>query len=68
MPYIAFESGALPPEIKLKLIVRLTEVASEVTGIPPAYFFVALRELPDENLAIAGTNVRALKAELARGG
>lgn len=65
MPYIAFEAGQLSPEIKKQLIARLTEVSAEIMGIPKDYFFVAIHELPNENIAIAGKDVNAMKAELA---
>lgn len=65
MPYIAFEAGALSPDIKKQLIARLTEVSAEIMGIPKDYFFVAIHELPNENLAIGGKDVNQLRAELA---
>jgi 4-oxalocrotonate tautomerase len=66
MPMIVFESGALLPEVKRQLIQRLTDVSVEVTGIPRELFFVAIHELPDDDVAVGGTTVRELKAKLAR--
>jgi 4-oxalocrotonate tautomerase len=64
MPYIAFEAGQLSPEIKRQLIERLTQVSADIMGIPKDYFFVAIHELPNENIAIAGKDVNALRREL----
>jgi 4-oxalocrotonate tautomerase len=61
MPLITFEVGTLTDEVKQELIEKLTAVSSEVTGIPKESFFVAIRELPDENIAIGGVTVRDLK-------
>lgn len=65
MPYISFEAGPLTLETKRQLISKLTEVSAQVMGIPADYFFVSIRELPNENIAIAGKNVNELRAELA---
>ena len=48
MPYISFESGRLTSEQKRQLIERLTATASEITDIPPQFFTVTIKELPDE--------------------
>jgi 4-oxalocrotonate tautomerase len=64
MPYIAFEAGQLSPEIKRQLIERLTQVSADIMGIPKDYFFVAIHELPNENIAIAGKDVNTLRGEL----
>jgi len=63
MPYIAFESGALTPEVKRRLLTELTETAARIMGIPTDYFFVSIHELPNENVAIAGRDVNQLRAE-----
>mgnify|MGYP000656335061 CR=1 FL=1 len=64
MPMISFESGQLTDEIKNKLIMKLTDISSEVTGIPKELFFVSIRELPDNNIAVGGKTVSDLKNEL----
>jgi len=64
MPYISLEAGQLTPEIKKKLIAKLTEVSAEIMGIPKDYFFVSIHELPNENIAIGGKDINTLKAEL----
>ncbi len=64
MPFIAFESGQLSDEVKKQLIEKLTEVSVEITGIPKDLFFVAIRELPDVNIAVGGKTVKQLKREL----
>ncbi len=66
MPYIAFEAGQLPAEVKEKLITTLTEVSAEITGIPKHLFLVSIRELPDDSIAVGGKTVRALKEELGK--
>lgn len=63
MPLITFESGTLTAAMKAELIQQLTAVAATITGIPAGAFFVAIRELPDDNIAIGGKTVRELKAQ-----
>ena len=65
MPYIRFEAGQLAQAVRQQLIRELTEVSARITGIPTNHFFVAIHELPNENIAIAGKDVNQLKAELA---
>lgn len=65
MPLITFESGTLSEEIKKELITKLTEVSATVTGIPKEAFFIALRELPDTNIAVGGKTVAEMKQEFA---
>ena len=38
MPLITFEAGKLTEEIKLELIAKLTNISSEITGIPKGNF------------------------------
>ena len=66
MPFIAFESGQLSPEVKEQLILRLTEISVEVTGIPKELFLVSIREQPDENIAVGGKTVKQIKQELSK--
>lgn len=61
MPLITFESGKLPDEVKRQLIERLTDISAEITGIPKETFFVSIREMPDENVAIGGITVKEIK-------
>ncbi|WP_276915181.1 4-oxalocrotonate tautomerase DmpI [Parvibacter caecicola] len=63
MPYISVESGALTDEQKEQLIGRLTEVASEVMSVPPEFFSVTIKELPDKNFGIGGKTIDRVKAE-----
>ncbi|PKG39125.1 tautomerase family protein [Psychromonas sp. Urea-02u-13] len=65
MPFIAFESGQLSPEVKEQLIARLTDVSAEVTGIPKELFLVSIREQLDENIAVGGKTVKQIKHELS---
>ena len=64
MPLITFEAGKLTDEIKRELIMKLTDISSEITGIPKNAFFIAIRELPDENIALGGKTVKEIKKEL----
>jgi len=66
MPMISFESGQLSNEVKKELIKRLTDVSSEITGIPKELFFVSINELNDENIAVGGKTVKELKQELGK--
>ncbi len=64
MPLITFESVKLPESVKNDLIRKLTDISAEITGIPKNTFFVSIRELPDENIAIGGKTVKDIKKEL----
>jgi len=66
MPVIAWEGGKLTNEQKQELVRRLTEVASEVTGVPAQFYTVIVREQPDENLGLAGETVAELKARMGK--
>lgn len=66
MPLITFESGSLPEDVKRRLIQKLTEVSAEITGIPHETFFVSIREMPDENVAIGGVTVKEIKQRLGK--
>lgn len=66
MPLITYESGKLSDEVKQELITKLTNTASEITGAPANLFFIAIRELPDENIAIGGKSVKEIKKGLGK--
>jgi len=66
MPFIAFESGQLSPEVKQQLIERLTEVSVDVTGIPKELFLVSIREQLDTNIAVGGKTVQQIKQGLTK--
>ena len=65
MPFIAFESAQLSPEVKEQLIEKLTEVSVQLTGIPKELFLVSIREQPDENLAVGGQSIKKIKQGLS---
>jgi len=65
LPFIAFESAQLSPEIKERLIERLTDVSVELTGIPKELFLVSIREQPDDNLAVGGKSIKKIKQSLS---
>lgn len=62
MPSITVEGGMLEPEQKRALIERLTATASAIMHVPPEFFFVAITELPDENIGIGGKPIDEVKA------
>lgn len=66
MPFIAFESAQLSPEVKERLIERLTDVSVELTGIPKELFLVSIREQPDDNLAVGGKSIKKIKQSLSK--
>ncbi len=66
MPYISFQSGRMTDDMKKKLIQKLTDISSEITGIPRSYFFVCIQDLPNENIAIGGEDVNEMRTKLAR--
>lgn len=61
MPLITFEAGKLTEDVKFELIQKLTNISSEITGIPRESFFISIREMPDENVAIGGITVKEIK-------
>ena len=63
MPYITVESGKLSDWQKEELIRRLTEVASEIMGVPQEFFAATIKELPDQNFGIGGRTIDKVKAE-----
>ncbi len=64
MPYISFESGELDKKVKQELIKNLTEVSAEITGIPKELFFVSIKEIPDDDIAVGGKTVTEMKKQL----
>ena len=65
MPLIVFEAGELKKEVKAELIQQLTDVSAKITGIPKELFFVSIRELPDDHIAVGGVTVTELKRKVA---
>jgi len=63
MPLITIEGGYLTQEQKNELIEKMTEIASDVTHIPREFFFVGIKELPDENIGIGGKTIDKIKSE-----
>lgn len=61
MPVITFESALLTQETKRRLIQELTNISVEITGISKELFFVSIKEIPDENIAVGGITVKAMK-------
>lgn len=66
MPLITFEAGKLTDKMKIELIQKLTSLSAEITGIPKESFFVSIREMPDENVAIGGVTVKEIKMKLGK--
>lgn len=63
MPYITIEGGELSPSQKEDLIKQITEVSSKIMKIPSDFFMVTIKELPDNNIGIAGKTIDKIKAE-----
>lgn len=63
MPLITIESGQLTTVQKSELIEKITQLASEIMHIPNEFFFVSIKELPDENIGISGKTIDKVKAE-----
>lgn len=63
MPYITIEGGELSPSQKEDLIKEVTEVSSKIMKIPSDFFMVTIKELPDNNIGIAGKTIDKVKAE-----
>lgn len=66
MPYITIESGILSDEQKESLISRLTEVSSEIMNVPPEFFSITIKELPDKNFGIGGKTIDKVKSEYTK--
>lgn len=64
MPIITFESGQISDEKQEQLIKRLTEVAVEITGTPKEYFFVTIKQYPDNSMSVGGETVTQIKNKL----
>ena len=54
MPVITIDLWAVRPETKAELIEKLTRTASEITKLPPAAFFVYVREYPLDAIGTGG--------------
>lgn len=66
MPYITLEGGPLAAAQKEQLIQQLTQVSAEIMKIPPEFFLVTIKELPDENIGIGGKPINKVKAAYAK--
>jgi len=66
MPLITFDTAPLSEEIKTELIIKLTNLSSEITGIPKESFMLLIRELPDQNIGVGGITVKEIKEKLGR--
>ena len=63
MPYITIKGGELSPSQKEDLIKQITELSSKIMKIPSDFFMVTIKELPDNNIGIAGKTIDKVKAE-----
>ena len=61
MPIITLEMGPLTTEQKEKLIVAFTKDVCEATGMPAEAMVVLIRELPRENMGVAGQQVSKMR-------
>lgn len=62
MPYITLESGKLTKEQKEELIAQMTRIASKITHIPPQFFVMTIKELPDDSIGVGGETIEKTKA------
>lgn len=64
MPLIVFEvGGPMAREKKKELVQRLTETASEVTGIAPQAFTIYIHENEHDNIGVGGRVLSEILAE-----
>ena len=61
MPIITVEGGRITSEQKRELISKMTQLASEIMQIPPDFFMITIKELPDENIGIGGKTIDVMK-------
>ena len=54
MPYIVLDGPRLTKEQKREIVEKFTEIASEVTKIPPKAFVVMIKENDPDNVGIGG--------------
>mgnify|MGYP002523717194 FL=1 len=54
MPLITMKIASLPKEQKAELAQRMTQLASEITGIPEPAFTMFVEEYATENIAVGG--------------
>lgn len=66
MPYLTVEGGSLDASQKKDLIEQLTATASAIMQVPPEFFLVTIKELPDENIGIGGKPIDEVKAAYRR--
>ena len=64
MPNIIVEAGTVDKENKNSLIRRLTETASEITGIPVTSYTVLIKEFPIENWGVGGEPLEEVLARM----
>jgi 4-oxalocrotonate tautomerase len=61
MPVITIEGGQITSQQKRELISKMTQLASEIMQIPPDFFMITIKELPDENIGIGGKTINIIK-------
>ena len=54
MPHISIKGPALPLEKKRKLSEEISQIASEIYGIPKEKFMIHIQEFSKENTASGG--------------
>ena len=63
MPLINIKAGSLTPGQKKELIEKMTKLGSDIMNIPENFFFVTIKEIPDENIGIGGKSIDLIKKE-----
>ena len=55
MPVITIDLWPVSHEVRVELIQKLTQTASDITGLPKPAFFVYVREYPTDAIGVGGT-------------
>ncbi len=63
MPLITIEAGKMPDDVRIKLMKKLTEVSSEITGIPEDSFWIFVKELGPDSTMIGGKTLAEVVKE-----
>jgi 4-oxalocrotonate tautomerase len=63
MPLITVEAGKLADDVRIELMKKLSEVSSEITGIPEDSFWVFVKELDADSTMIGGKTLAEVVKE-----
>lgn len=54
MPVIHIDSNELSRKQKRKLVKSITQISSEITGLPESTITIIIREVPAEDVGVGG--------------